>query len=284
MGDQVATRRMVVTGCSSGFGLVIAQEALRRGWEVFGTVRRVSDGETLRQAGGTVGILDLVDEASCARCAQEIAEWSSGSLDCVIHNAGTAYPAPMVGADRADFRAQFEINTIGQIDFNSRLIGPLIAAKGMSIFISSISTQMPTALLGLYAASKRALEAMAESLSMEMGPLGLTVHVIRPGSYRTSIWGTAVPRGDKYLEMDTDLPESIENHYKRLGKKIRRVATEQPMADPEQFARFVLAVAEGRRRGFFHATPALAKVQSLLAWILPVRSFHRLIRWILRRA
>ena len=277
-------RRMVVTGCSSGFGLVIAKEAIRRGWLVFGTVRRVEDGEALRQAGGKVGLLDLTDSSSCKHCALEIIAWCEGALDCVIHNAGTAFPAPMVGADRDDLRQQFEINTIGQIDFNGQLIEPLLAARGMSLFISSISSQMPTALLGPYAASKRALEAMAESLAMEMGPLGLTVHVIRPGSYRTSIWSTSVPRGDKYLEMDSDLPEVVETHYKRLGKKVRRVATEQPLADPEQFGRFVLQVAEGRRRSFFHVTPNLARAQQFFRWFLPTRSFHRLIRWVLGRS
>ena len=277
-------RRMVVTGCSTGFGLVIAQEALRRGWLVFGTVRRLEDGEALRQAGGVVGLLDLTEASSCAACAQEIIVWCEGTLDCVVHNAGTAFPAPMVGADRDDLRQQFEVNTFGQIDFNGRLIAPLLAARGMSVFISSISTQLPTALLGLYAASKRALEAMAESLSMEMGPLGLTVHVIRPGSYRTAIWNTAASRGDKYLEMDTDLPEVVEAHYKRLGRKVRRVATSQPLADPSQFARFVLQVAEGRRRRFFHVTPLLAKVTQFFSLILPTRVYHRLVRWALGRS
>ena len=121
-------RRMVVTGCSSGFGLVIAKEAIRRGWLVFGTVRRVEDGEALRQAGGKVGLLDLTDSSSCKQCALEIIAWCEGALDCVIHNAGTAFPAPMVGADRDDLRQQFEINTIGQIDFNGQLIEPLLAA------------------------------------------------------------------------------------------------------------------------------------------------------------
>ena len=277
-------RRMVVTGCSSGFGLVIAQEAIQRGWLVFGTVRRIEDGEALRQAGGTVGLLDLTDSASCKQCAIEIVAWSKGALDCVIHNAGTAFPAPMVGADRDDLRQQFEVNTFGQIDFNGQLIAPLLAARGMSVFISSISTQLPTALLGPYAASKRALEAMAESLSMEMSPLGLTVHVIRPGSYRTAIWGTSAPRGDKYLEMETELPKNVETHYKRLGEKVRRTATQQPLADPDQFARFVLSVAEGRRRKFFHVTPLLAKVVQLCSSVLPTRVYHRLVRWALGRS
>ena len=66
----------------------------------FGTVRKPADGGGSKAAGGTVGLLDLTDEASCQRCAEAIAAWCEGGADCVVHNAGDAYPAPMVGADR----------------------------------------------------------------------------------------------------------------------------------------------------------------------------------------
>ena len=278
------SKTLVVTGCSSGFGLVIAKEALAQGWRVFGTVRQESDGEALRAAGGTVGILDLCDEESCQAAAETIRLWCDGSLDCVVHNAGTAHPAPMIGAERADLRQQFEINTIGHIDFNACLIDVLLKAKGMSIFVSSISALMPTALLGPYAASKRALEAMAESLAMEVAPLGMRVHVVRPGSYRTSIWKTSVERGDKYLEISGEYPAEVEAHYRKLGKKVRRAATQQPMADPDQLGRYVMRIASGKSGGFYHATPLLAKAQQLFSWLLPTRAFHRLIRWALGRA
>ena len=277
-------RSLVVTGCSSGFGLTIAQEALRQGWRVYGTVRNLADGEALRAAGGTVGLLDLCDEASCAAAAAAIDAWCDGHLDCVVHNAGTAYPAPMIGAERADLRQQFEVNTIGHIDFNARLIACLYQGQGICLFISSVSSQMPTALLGPYAASKRALEAMAESLAMEVAPMGIRVHVVRPGSYRTAIWGTSVARGDKYLEIRGQYPPEIEEHYHRLGKKVRRAATAQPMADPDQLGRYVMRVASGKAGGFYHTTPFLAKTQQFFGWLLPTRAFHRLIRWALRRA
>ena len=279
------SKTLVVTGCSSGFGLVIAQEALRQGWRVFGTVRKASDGEALRAAGGTVGILDLCDADSCRSAAEAVRLWCGGSLDCVVHNAGTAHPAPMIGAERADLRQQFEVNTIGHIDFNACLVDVLLNAKGMSIFVSSISALLPTALLGPYAASKRALEAMVESLAMEVAPLGLRVHVVRPGSYRTAIWSTSVERGDKYLEMSgSEYPAEVEAHYRRLGKKVRRAATQQPMADPDQLGRYVMRIAAGKAGGFYHTTPAIAKIQQFLSWLLPTRAFHRLIRWALGRA
>jgi NAD(P)-dependent dehydrogenase (short-subunit alcohol dehydrogenase family) len=278
------SRTMVVTGVSSGFGLVIAAEALAQGWRVLGSVRREPDGEALRKLGGDIGLLDICDEASCAAFAEQVNAWCEGSLDCVVHNAGTAYPAPMIGAERQDFRQQFEVNTIGHIDFNARLVEPMMNAGGISIFISSVSTQMPTALLGAYAASKRALEAMAESLAMEVAPLGLRVAVVRPGSYRTAIWETSVKRGAKYLEMGSNLPSRVQEHYQRLGKKVRRAAVDQPMAEPAQLGRFVLQVAAGKRRGFYHTTPLFAKTQQFFAWLLPTRVFHRLIRWVLGRS
>ena len=275
---------MVVTGCSTGFGLVIARAALKAGYRVLGTVRREADGEALRTAGGDVGILDLCDEASCAAFAEQVAVWCDGRLDCVVHNAGTAHPAPMVGAERADLRQQFEVNTIGHIDFNARLMDLLIAASGTVVFVSSVSTQMPTALLGAYAASKRALEAMAEALSMEASPLGVRVCVVRPGSYRTAIWDTSAQRGSKYLDAPTGPSVRMDEHYRRLGRRVQRAALEQPMADPEQLGRFVMRVVRGKGRRFYYTTPALAKTTQAVAWLLPTRWFHRLIVWALGRA
>ena len=276
------SRTLVVTGCSGGFGLVIAQEAVRQGFRVLGSVRRDADAEGLRAAGCAVGILDLCDEASCIAFAELAAEWCGGRLDAVVHNAGTAFPAPMVGADRSDLRAQFEVNTIGQIHFNGLLMPSLIAAKGRAVFISSISAVMPTALLGPYAASKRALEAMAESLAMEVKALGVSVCVVRPGSYSTGIWDTSVQRGDKYLELD--LGEPLTGHYRRLGEKVRRVALSQPLSDPLGLGRFVLRVLTARRSAFYRTTPISARTMQTLCWLLPTRWFHALIRFVLGRS
>ena len=279
----MTAKTMVVTGVSSGFGLVIARQALSAGYRVMGSVRKLEDGEALRQAGGEVVLLDLMDEQSCAAFGETVTAWCDGRLDCVVHNAGTAFPAPMVGADREDLRRQFEVNAIGQMSANSYIMDALLAAGGTAIFISSISTQLPTALLGPYAASKRALEAMAEALAMEAGPLGLRVAVVRPGSYRTSIWDTSVPRGDKYLASETGPSERMIPHYKRLGEKVRRVALEQPMGDPEQLGRFVMRVARGGG-GFFNTTPFIAKTMQTIRWALPVAWFHRVVRFVLGRA
>jgi NAD(P)-dependent dehydrogenase (short-subunit alcohol dehydrogenase family) len=277
------TKTMIVTGCSGGFGLSIAVRAAARGWRVLGSVRRDQDGEGLRAAGCDVGICDLCDEESVQDFAHRAVAWAGGSIDCVVHNAGTAFPAPMAAATRADLMAQFEINGAGHFRLNRALLPAAIKAGGTILFISSISTQLPTALLGLYAGSKRALEAMAEALALEVEPLGVRVGVVRPGSYRTDIWATSAARGDEYLQADLNLGEPLDDHYRQLGERVRRMALGQPMGDPAQLARFVVRIAEGAGRWrFYHVTPFSAKIFYVLRRLLPTRLLFRLVRSVMR--
>jgi NAD(P)-dependent dehydrogenase (short-subunit alcohol dehydrogenase family) len=276
-------KTMIITGCSGGFGLCIAERATARGWRVLGSVRKPEDGAGLRAAGCEVGICDLCDEGSVQAFADAAVEWAGGAVDCVVHNAGTAFPAPMAAVTRADLDAQFQVNVIGHFRLNAALLPSLVRAAGTVLFISSISTQLPTAMLGPYAASKRALEAMAEALALEVEPLGLRVGVIRPGSYKTSIWETSVGRGDEYLQADLGVGEPLDSHYRRLGERVRRMALEQPMGDPAQLGRFVVRVAEGAGRWrFYHVTPFPAKVFYVLRRLLPTRLLFRLVRWVVR--
>ena len=269
--------KMLVTGCSSGFGLAIAREACQRGWEVVGTVRRESDAAALREAGGKHLIVDLCDQASVEAFGVKARAWASEGLDCLVNNAGTTYPGPTMALTRDDLRAQFEVNTIGHLALTRELLEPLAEAKGRVLFISSVSGFLPMPMLGAYAASKRALEALAEAFAMEADELGVSVCVVQPGPYETEIWTTSVPRGERYLSATGPFPQAFAAHFQEMGERVKRAALGQAMKPASELGRFVVDTAEARRVPFYLTSPGQPRVLRMLRSLLSTRRFHRLL-------
>ncbi len=269
------SRRMVVTGCSSGFGLEVARVAAARGWAVLGTVRKLEDGEALRSFGCEVALLDLCDEASTEAFGEVVRAWAEDGLDCLVNNAGTSYPGPTIALTREDLRAQFEVNTIGHMRVTRQLMSPLVEAKGRVLFISSVSAFLPTPMLGAYAASKRALEALAEAFCLETTPLGLSTCVIEPGSYRTQIWDTSVQRGDAYRGERPAVEQPFVEYFAELGEVTKRAALNQPMGRPAKLAAFVVDQAEARSVPMYAPSPGPPRTMRFVRWLMPVRWLHK---------
>ena len=270
-------RKMLVTGCSSGFGLAIARAAQASGWQVMGTVRKESDAAGLLEAGCEFTLLDVCDEASVQAFGGAVRTWAAEGLACLVNNAGTTYPGPAVGLTREDLRAQFEVNTIGQLAVTRELLDSLVVAQGRVIFISSISGFMATPMLGAYAASKRALEALAEAFALETGGLGVSTCVIEPGSYATAIWETSVQRGERYFEETGPFLESTRDHLRDIAQRTKAAALSQPMGDPAALARFVVAKADARRVPFYMVSPGMPRLLRFLHWLLPVRWMQAIV-------
>lgn len=268
-------RRMLITGCSSGFGLEIARIARTRGWAVLGTVRREQDAEGLKEAGCDYALLDLCDEDSTEAFGEVARRWAHDGLHCLVNNAGTTYPGPSIALTREDLRAQFEVNTIGQMRVTRQLMPPLVAARGRVLFISSVSAFLPTPMLGAYAASKRALEALAEAFCLETSPLGLSTCVIEPGSYKTQIWETSVQRGEAYLGDRPEIEQPFYDYFAELGAITRKAALGQPMGRPAKLAAFVVDKAEASKVPMYAPSPGMPRFMRFMAWLMPVRWLQR---------
>lgn len=169
--------KILVTGCSSGFGLDAAKLFLDRGWEVVATMRKPDD--SLLPKSDRLQILPL-DVTNAASIAKAIAE--AGTIDVLVNNAGYAAPAPieLIGLDQA--RALFETNTLGTLAVTQAVLPSFRERRhGVIINVSSSITLRPMPLLGIYRASKAAVNAFTESLALEMKSFGVRVHVVLPG-------------------------------------------------------------------------------------------------------
>lgn len=169
--------RILITGCSSGFGLETARLFLERGWDVVATMRKPQSDLLPASARLRILPLDVLDSGSIAAAMAE-----AGRLDVLVNNAGFGAPVPIELTPDETARALFETNTLGTLAVTRAVLpGFREAGAGVVINVTSSVTLKPLPLVGLYRASKAAVNAFTESLAVEMQPFGVRVHLVLPG-------------------------------------------------------------------------------------------------------
>ncbi len=185
MGDR---RRVLVTGASSGIGEATARALARRGHAVFAAGRREDRLAALaeREPGVTPVAMDVTDPASVAAAVDAI-----GDLDVLVNNAGFAAIGPVEAVDRDEVRRQFDTNVFGLLEV-TRAVLPAMRRRGSGriVNISSVVGRTTFPAMGVYGASKYAVEALSDALRAEVRPLGIDVIVVEPGFVRSEIGST----------------------------------------------------------------------------------------------
>ena len=172
---------VVVTGASSGIGLASAVRLAGAGWRVFGGVRTEADASALRERGIEPLELDVTDAAQIAAAADAVGP----TLDGLVDNAGIAIAAPLELVPLDELRHQLEVNVVGQVAVAQAFLPALRRARGRVVLMGSIGGKSALPFLGPYAASKHALEAVADSLRVELRPWGIEVAIVEPASIAT---------------------------------------------------------------------------------------------------
>ncbi len=176
---------VLITGCSTGFGLSIAQRFLAAGETVVATMRDPSRAPT-ELKGAQISALDVVIDDSVDAAISRVLD-DHGHIDVLVNNAGVG----MHGAieDTSDFQAKdlFETNFFGTLRV-TRAVLPAMRAQGSGVVvnISSLAAVVTPPFGGMYSATKRALEAVSEAMHFELAPFGVRVHLIEPGGFETS--------------------------------------------------------------------------------------------------
>jgi NAD(P)-dependent dehydrogenase (short-subunit alcohol dehydrogenase family) len=181
------TRTAIVTGASSGIGQACAVRLVRAGWRVLAGVRREGDAPD----GTKELLLDVTDPEQIRDAAERVDE-----LHGLVNNAGIALGSPLELVPVDQLRHQLEVNLVGQVAVTQALLPALRRAKGRIVFMGSIAGRSALPFLAPYAASKHALEAVADSLRLELKPFGIPVSIVEPGSIRTAIWSRSAERAD----------------------------------------------------------------------------------------
>jgi len=162
-------KSILITGCSSGIGLCVAEGLHQRGYRVFATARRPADVEMLSQRGLEALLLDVSDDDSIDKAVEEVLSRTGGTLYALFNNAAYGQPGAVEDLSREVLRAQFETNLFGWHALTRKLI-PVMRRQGGGRIIknSSILGLIVLPFRGAYNASKFALEGLTDTLRLEL--------------------------------------------------------------------------------------------------------------------
>ena len=181
---------VLITGCSSGFGLETAKSFLDRGWKVIATMRNPRTDILPASDNLVILPLDVTDPASVADAMEKV-----GDIDVLVNNAGFGAAVPIELIEPETARQLFETNTLGTLTMLQAVLPQFRTRRsGVIVNVTSTATLKPLPLISVYRASKAAVNALTESLAVEMEPFGVRVHIVLPGrSPETQFGENAVP-------------------------------------------------------------------------------------------
>ncbi|SVC55512.1 uncharacterized protein METZ01_LOCUS308366 [marine metagenome] len=186
MEDGLNKKSVLITGCSSGIGLEVAEGLKRLGYRVFATVRQKKDIEILNNKGLESLYLDLNDSSSIQSAMEEVLRRTGGTLYALFNNGGYGQPGAIEDLSREAIRIQFETNLFGAMELINHVI-PVMRKQGYGRIIQNSSVLGFVALpyRGAYISSKFALEGLTDTLRLELASTPIHVSLIEPGPIST---------------------------------------------------------------------------------------------------
>jgi len=270
-----AQRAILITGASTGIGRACTVHLAGRHWRVFAGVRNDSDAETLRSAHDHITpiMLDVTNEQHIERAAQTIADRvGDAGLHALFNNAGIGLGGPVEFLPMHIWKRQYDINVFGQLAVTRAML-PLLrraAPPARIVMMSSISGRVSSPLLGPYASSKFAIEAISDALRLELRPWNLRVAVIEPGPIDTPIWRKAQ---DTIDELQKELPaEAFERYGDMMNALLESARRSERNAAPVSAVVGAIEHAlNAKRPRARYLIGRDARIGALLAGLLPTR-------------
>ncbi len=271
-----SNRTVLITGASSGFGLLTTVTLARRGWRVLATMRDLARRDRLETAARGAGVFDRVefhplDVTSPDQIASFAASLADRPLHAIINNAGFALPGFAEDTTDAELRHQLDTNFFGAASV-TRAFLPLLRRQGFGhiLMISSVSGRMAFPGLGSYSASKFALEGWTEALRFEMKPLGIQVVLVEPGSFDTDIW-------HRNARPSAGLLDPASPNAARAARWLGFVEHKVHRADPQVVVDIIAGILENPRPRLRYLIGKDAHLGLMMRRILPRRLFERFI-------
>ncbi len=211
---------VLITGCSSGFGLLTALHFARKGDTVYASMRNTAKAGELEQAKQAESLpievvqLDVTDDQSVESAVRQVID-AAGRIDVLVNNAGIGAHGPIEETDDDEAKEIFETNFFGALRVTRAVVPKMREQKsGTIVNVSSLAAQVTAPYTGIYSASKKALEAASEALHYELHPFGVRMVLIEPGGFETAIEaGRRVARrfteGSPYLDLEQRFEQSL---------------------------------------------------------------------------
>ncbi len=266
----MAPKTALITGCSSGFGLLAAIELARAGFRVFATMRNLGRSGALEAALASAGVtaelmqLDVTDSESMDRAVAE-----AGPVDVLVNNAGYGLLGFAEDVSLEELREQFETNFFGLVALTKAFL-PSMRERGSGriIQVSSLNGCLGIPALSAYCSSKFAVEGWSEALRHELLPYGVYVVLVEPGTFKTEVFNSR--------RRAAALDDGTSPHV-ALTKKLEAIGVDRAnksKADPRTVAKVIARAATERRPPLRYPVGIDAKVGTAARSMLPHRVFE----------
>ncbi|MFN2429477.1 MAG: SDR family oxidoreductase [Cryomorphaceae bacterium] len=263
---------VLVTGGSSGIGLSICKYLLTKGCKVFGTSRKVKNGDIQNDI--TMVRMDVSDRESIKNAVDYVVQ-STNRLDVLVNNAGLGMAGSIEDSSTEEIEEIFKTNVFGLLDC-CRAVIPQMRKQhsGQIINISSIAGEFGLPFRGVYSASKSAVDRFSETLRMELAQWNIHVSIMQPGDFKTNINQTRRVAA-KGLSDESQYREVFRKEYKVISEDVTKAK------DPILVAQRVWKVISEKNPKMRYpvATP-LQRFALSVNRVLPTHLFQKMLNWI----
>jgi NAD(P)-dependent dehydrogenase (short-subunit alcohol dehydrogenase family) len=268
-------KSVLITGCSSGIGNCLARGLKQRGYRVFATARQATDVESLTKAGFESLPLDLDSSSSIRAAVETVLTRTQGRLYALINNGAYGQPGAVEDLSRAALRAQFETNVFGTQELTNLIIPAMrTQGEGRIIQVSSMLGIVCFAYRGAYNAAKFALEALSDTMRLELRNTNIHVSLIEPGPITSRFRVNAYAAFKRHIDRE----HSVHREY--YARVEQRLGGEKPLPftlPPEAVLKQAIKVLETRRPKARYAVTFPTTLFAVLRRILPVRALDSIL-------
>jgi len=262
--DRSVRRAVLVTGASSGIGKATALVLDANGYRVFAGVRREEDGRALREEASdalTPLLLDVTDSDAVADAVNRVGEETDGRLFGLVNNAGLSLNGPLELVPLSEIRKLFEVNVVGLLAVTRSFIPLLRKERGRLINISSGHGLLAIPDKSVYAASKSAVQAISDSLRLELRPFGVSVSNLVVGKVDTAVLGKILEERERLARAaDPAVLELYSPLFAFFDREVRGL----PGIPPEEVARVVARALTARKpKAQYLVGPGARKMRNL---------------------
>ncbi|ANZ64989.1 short-chain dehydrogenase/reductase [Secundilactobacillus paracollinoides] len=260
----------IVTGASAGIGKATAQLLNRQGYTVFAGDRRVEKMQDLADAGIHVHALDVTDQASNQAFVSDVLA-QSGTIDVIVNSAGYSAQGALEDVSPEEAKRQFDVNVFGLMNL-TQLVLPAMRHQhaGKVINISSVGGQIYSPLAGWYYASKHALEALSDTLRMEVKRFGIDVIIVEPSGTKTEWGGIATKKLLEQTPANSAYRDIVDRYAKNSG--FSNFST-----TPDTIAELILTAINARKPKTRYLPDHASKMLVIAARKLSYKMFDRMM-------